>query len=353
MPAFRPSLCKFRVTYVFGFSTLFLLGTCLLLPDAMEHGLAKAQQSVSPSRSPEGQAQQAPPQQPPPQAPPPPVSNYDKTLFQKSIPSDQLAFLDQFSGVAAEDVIRDKQFRKLMKSFVPDCMFHYGRDMSLSDALDMVFKGSTLQVQVRDGRYMTMSGLNGPYLSGRGFLWIDMREGICLGGFYFHPTNGEPTPSVNVFSRQVVKEDYLKLSQLPPVFAEGLVQWSEESRVPPLTTRYFITGSNKKIMLEHDEDFCAPLSGTTAPADSSCVLMDADAADVDMNAAYYMDQTHHATNATAWMITGQDQVDWLQVRANTCGHGPDLLGCRIRMTHERTAVIVRRGPGPSPHPPHR
>jgi hypothetical protein len=42
--------------------------------------------------------------------------------------------LNQFSGVAAEDVIRDKQFRKLMKSFVPDCMFHYGRDMSLSTA---------------------------------------------------------------------------------------------------------------------------------------------------------------------------------------------------------------------------
>ena len=166
MPAFRPSLRKFRVTYVFGFSTLFLLATGLLLPNALEHGLAKAQESVSPSRPPEGQAQQAPPQQPPP-----PLSNYDKTLFQKPIPSDQLAFLNQFSGVAAEDVIRDKQFRKLMKSFVPDCRFHYGRDMSLSDALDMVFKGSTLQVQVRDGRYMTMSGLNRT---------IPLRPGISL-----------------------------------------------------------------------------------------------------------------------------------------------------------------------------
>jgi uncharacterized protein YecT (DUF1311 family) len=353
MPFFRPSLCKFRVTYVLGFIAMFLRPTGLLLPDAAGYGLANAQESISLSRPPEVQPQQVPPQPQQPQAPPSPVSNYDKALFQKPIPTDQLAFLNQFSGVAAKDVIRDKQFRKLMKSFVPDCMFHYGQDMSLSDALDMVFKGSTLQVQIRDGRYLTMSGLNGPYLSGRGFLWIDMQEGIGLGGFYFHPTNGEPTPSVNVFSRQVVKEDYLKLSQLPPVFAEDLVQWSEESRVPQLTTRYFITGSNKKIMLEHDEDFCATLSGAGAPADSSCVLMDADAADLDMNAAYYMDQTHHATNATAWMITGQDQVDWLQVRTNTCGHGPDPLGCRIRMTHERTAVIVKRGPGPSPHPPHR
>ncbi len=56
-----------------------------------------------------------------------------------------------------------------------------------------------------------------------------MQEGIGLGGFYFHPTNGEPTPSVNVFSRQVVKEDYLKLSQLPPVFAEA---WSSGLRSP-------------------------------------------------------------------------------------------------------------------------
>ena len=98
----------------------------------------------------------------------------------------------------------------------------------------------------------------------------------------------------------------------------------EESRVPPLTTRYFITGSNKKIMLEHDEDFCAPLSGSSAPADSGCVAMDADAR-LDMNAAYYMEQTHHATNATAWMITGQDQVDWLQLRVEhlRAWSGPD------------------------------
>jgi hypothetical protein len=112
MSPFRPSLCKFRVTYVFGFFTLFLLATGLLLPDALEHGLAKAQESVSPSRPPEGQAQQAPPQQPPPQAPPP-VSSYDKTLFQKPIPSDQLAFFNRFSEVAAEDVIRDKRYGTL------------------------------------------------------------------------------------------------------------------------------------------------------------------------------------------------------------------------------------------------
>ena len=152
-----------------------------------------------------------------------------------------------------------------------------------------------------------------------------------------------------------MKEDYLKLSQLPPAFDGDLVQWSEESRDPPAYDATFsLTARTKKIMLEHDEDFCAPLNGSSAPADSSCVVMDADAADLDMNAAYYMDRTHHATNATAWMITGQDQVDWLQLRVNTCGHGPHPMACRIRMTHERTAVIIKRGPVPTaPHPPHR
>src|ERR1700678_624725 len=184
-------------------------------------------------------------------------SYYDKAIFQKPIPADQLAFLKQFDGAPAKDLVRDKQFRKLMHSLLPDCVFHYGRDMPLTDALDMVFKGSTLPIQIRDGRYLMVSGRSGPYLAGRGFIWIDLQDGIALGGFYFHPTNGEPTPTVNVFSRQV-KEESLKMSQLPPAFAEDLNQWSVEFRVPPVTTRYFITGSNRKILLEHDEDYCAP-----------------------------------------------------------------------------------------------
>jgi uncharacterized protein YecT (DUF1311 family) len=72
--------------------------------------------------------------------------------------------------------------------------------------------------------------------------------------------------------------------------------------------------------------------------------MNADAADDDMIAASYLDQTHHATNATAWMINDPDQVAWLRVRDNTCGGVADPLGCRIRVTRERTRVILRRGP---------
>jgi uncharacterized protein YecT (DUF1311 family) len=269
-----------------------------------------------------------------------PVSNYDKAVFQKPIPNDQLAFLSQFDGTPSKDLVQNKQFRKLMHSVIPDCTFHYGWDMPLTDALEMVLKGSPLPVRIRDGRYVLISGRSGPYLAGRGFVWIDLQDGLALGGFYFHPTNGEPTPTVNVFSKQV-KEETLKMSQLPLAFAEDLSQWSVESKVPRVTTRYFITGSNKKILLEHDEDYCAPAAGVAPP---DCQQINADAADIDLNAAYYLEQTNHVPNATAWMITGDDQVAWLQVRENTCRVGPDPLGCRIRVTRERTHVILTQHP---------
>jgi len=72
-----------------------------------------------------------------------------------------------------------------------------------------------------------------------------------------------------------------------------------------------------------------------------------DAADADMNAAYFMKETHNAANATAWMLD-PEQTAWLAVRASTCV-GPNALGCRVRMTRERIHVIV--GPGaPRPRP---
>jgi uncharacterized protein YecT (DUF1311 family) len=79
--------------------------------------------------------------------------------------------------------------------------------------------------------------------------------------------------------------------------------------------------------------------------------MNADAADIDMNAAYYLEQTHHATNATAWMIVGDEQVAWIRIRDDACRVGPDPLGCHIRMTREHTHAIVNRQP--MPHPAHK
>jgi hypothetical protein len=83
--------------------------------------------------------------------------------------------------------------------------------------------------------YLVVSGRSGPYLAGRGFVWIDLQDGLALGGFYSA-------------HRQAV---------------------NTSMRTPP-----------------------------------------------------------------AWMITGDDQVAWLQVRDNTCRVGRDPLGCHIRLTRE-------------------
>lgn len=169
----RVFLPKVKVLPILDFLALWLMVAGLLVP-----GSANAQAGAPQTQS-----------SPPPAQAQGPVPQYDSAIFQKPIPRDQLSFLNQFAGQPSNDLFRDKQFRKLMHSFVPDCMFHYGSDMPLEDALDKVFTGSRVPVLIRDGRYVLVSGQNGPYLSGRGFLWIDMQEGIGLGGFFFHPTN--------------------------------------------------------------------------------------------------------------------------------------------------------------------
>lgn len=271
------------------------------------------------------------------------VAPYDKTIFQRTFPSDQLTFLTQFDGAPSNQLYRDKQFHKLTHAFVPGWMFHYGRDMSLPDALDLAMQGSATPVTVRGGRYVLLSGERGPYLQGRGFLWIDIQDGIALGGFYFQPTNGEPSPTLTIFSDQI-KEDSLELSQLPPEFAADMRLWQEQSNVPLISTRYFIGDLKKRILLEHDEDFCSYLPGINAPPPGDCENLDATAADMDMNTAYYLEQVHYATNATAYMIVGQDQTAFIELRERTCRTGPDPIGCRIRLTHEHLHTITRPMP---------
>ncbi len=75
--------------------------------------------------------------------------------------------------------------------------------------------------------------------------------------------------------------------------------------------------------------------------------MDADAADIDLTAAYYLEQTHYATNATAGMMT-QEQVLWIQTRESTCRANADPFRCRVILTREHTHVILHRN-----IPPHR
>lgn len=211
---------KLIISYALTFGAMVLMSVGLPQSRAAGGETRKPQEAGGPLRqSPASQTrapqdQESQPATPPPQEPQAELPPYDKAIFQPPIPSDQLAFLKSFDGAKSGNVINNKQYRKLIHSVIPDCMFHYGSDMSIPDALDLVIKGSPQPVQIRDGRYMLVSGRNGPYLAGRGFMWIDLQDGIALGGFYFHPTNGEPTPTVNIFSKQV-KVPSIEMSQLP------------------------------------------------------------------------------------------------------------------------------------------
>ena len=356
MRAMRGGVCLFRRMWVVRFVVGVLAVMALCVAGARAQDIPSADAPPEPDKN--VPVVQQPAQQPVHRAEP---SAADKAqaaepaapaggvpdVFEVRIPPDEMAFLSGMAGVASGEVIRDRQFKRLMKEFVPTGEFHYGRDMGLDSALHMVMDDSRVPAQIQDGRYFTIAGSRGPYLGGRGMIWIDMKEGIGIGAFYFHPTNGEPTPSVAVFSRQV-KERALGMTDMPEAFADDLSAWAQGSGVPALTTRYFITGGNMRVLLEHDEDYCSGASLNLVPEGEACEQMDADAADLDEVAAYYLDQVHYRMNATAWMI-GPDQQDWLVMRDRTCGGVADPLGCRIRVTREHIHVLTGR-PGPRPRP---
>jgi uncharacterized protein YecT (DUF1311 family) len=268
----------------------------------------------------------------PPEPPPPPA------VFQNPIPSDQLAFLNDYAGKTAKEIMKDKRFRNLMKQVTPRTEYHYGRDMPLSETSETLLEGAPLPIDVREGRYAMVASHGGPYLSGRAFLWFDMKEGIAMGGVYFHPVNGEPTPTLAIFSRQL-RQTSLSMSQLPPAFTEDLSQWALVAGLRWISPRYFIPESGKKYVLLHDEDYCAHPADTPAPPQDQCEELNAEAADADLNAADFMAQTHNAANATAWMLSPA-QVAWINLRNRSCGLGPNQLPCRIRMTRQRVGVVL-------------
>jgi uncharacterized protein YecT (DUF1311 family) len=268
-----------------------------------------------------------------PEPSPPPAA-----IFRNRIPPDQLAFLNDYAGKTAREIQKDKRFRNLMKLAIPRTEYHYGRDMPLSETGETLLDGDPLPIDIRDGRYAMVASHGGPYLSGRGFLWFDMHDGIALGGVYFHPVNGEPTPTLAIFSRQLT-ETALSMSQLPVAFQQDLAQWVLVAGPRLVSPRYFIPENGKKYVLVHDEDYCAYQSGAPPPPQDQCQEMNAEAADADVNAAYFMQETHNAANATAWML-GPDQVAWIGVRNQSCGLGPVGLPCRIRITRQRTRVLL-------------
>jgi hypothetical protein len=312
-----------------------------------------AQELPSPTSAPtssapapiERQDQPSPPPAPAPQnqhlAPP----AYDPAIFQRRIPPADLADLAQDAGMPSENLWRDKQFRKLVRNNTPNVMYHFGRDMPLHDAMDTAMNDSRIPVQVRDNRYVLLGGATSMFgFHGRAFVWFDTNEGIMLGGFYFNPTNGEPSPTLSVFSKQTA-ESTLALSQLPPAFAQDLNEWTIQAGIPPITTRYFIDDQKKRTLLQHDEDFCAAPDGSTGPVapDDPCEQLNENAADIDLTAAEYLEAIHYATNGTAWTASG-DHSAWIQQVSATCGIGPAALPCRIRITRQRTRRILAGRP---------
>jgi len=266
--------------------------------------------------------------------PPPPPA-----VFQNRIGSDQLAFLNDYAGRPEKDAFKDKRLYKLFKQFVPRTEYHYGHDMPLREASETVLDSKSLPVRIRDGRYVTVATKEGEYLSGRGFLWFDMREGIAVGGIYFHPVNGEPTPTLAIFSNQL-NQTSLAMSQLPAAFAQDLAQWILEAGLKFVSPRYFIPANGKKYVLVHDEDYCWHDANHPAPPQDKCEELNAEGADADLNAAWFMSKTHNAANATAWML-GPEQAAWVTFRDRSCGIGPGSFPCRIRLTRRRTYAILR------------
>jgi len=284
-------------------------------------GLAAQQ---APGDGPGAAAANAPPGSPPP------------ATFKDTIPAAQLAFLKDYDGKMPDEIRKDKRFKQLEKWVTPSTRYFYHYDKALSEARDEVMNNEPLPIQVRDNRYVMVGTAGGPnqHMQGRGFLWFDMQAGVGLGGIYFHPTNGEPTPTLAIFSRQLT-DTALSMGQLPEAFYDDFAQWAGAAHLHTVEPRYFIPANGRKYVLVHDEDFCAHPDGAPPPA--GCEQLNAEAADADMNAAYFMQQTGNAADATAYML-GPDQIAWLGVRDRTCGLGG--YACRIAITRRRTGVLL-------------
>ena len=234
--------------------------------------------------------------------------------------SAQTEFPKQYDGAPSGDLYRDKHFRKLMKSFVPDCLFHCGRDMPLGDALDVVLKDSRVPVRVRDGRYVTVPGLGGP-LPARARVFVDGSADWDWAGRVLVSSDewGADAQPGGVFAAGEGRPDELWRVAAGVRAGYGEMDCGFASAVS--ADGLLITGENRRILLEHDADYCSPAYGRVGPGGSGCEQIKADAADLDVTAAYYLEQVHYATNGTAWMI-GPDQQAWLG------GEGKDVWrGC--------------------------
>ena len=259
-------------------------------------------------------------------------------VFQNPIPAAQLAFLSDYSGKTARSILKDKRFRNLTKRAIPDSECRYGHDVMLCTMVVTLLDNDPMPIRIRDGRYAMVASRGGPMVNGYGFLWFDLEDGIAIGGVYSHPTNGESAPELAIFSRQL-RDSSLSIGQFPPAFQRDLSQWILATGLYLVSTRYFIPENGKRYALLHDEDYCAYRRDIPPPPRAQCEELNAEAAEVDVNAAYFLAQTHNAANAPAWTL-GPDQEAWMGKREQSCGLGPAGLLCRLRLTRQRTQVLI-------------
>jgi hypothetical protein len=228
-------------------------------------------------------------------------------VFHASLSSDQRALLASYEGMTAKEVTRSARFRAFVDTVVPYAPFHYGIDIPLTQAIHAILNQSDEPVQMHDGRYLLLTTSTGNPRR-RAILWVDLQTGATIGGIFFRPSNGEPTPTLTLFSRQVAHET-VRVTQLPAAFKRDLQQWSNTAGIPLVTTRYFVNAANRKSVLTHDEDYCKPAPGQPVLAKEACEQRNVQAADIDIAAASFLGQTHYASNATMHMAAGSAQAE--------------------------------------------
>jgi hypothetical protein len=126
----------------------------------------------------------------------------ERAIFRETIASDQLGVLSDYAGKPTNEALRESKVRRVMDTLVPYAPFHFGMDRPLPNVIEAVLLRSSVPIGIRDGRYMMLATDAGSS-PGRGFLWIDLQQGVAVGGIFFHPSNGEPTPTLTLFSKQV------------------------------------------------------------------------------------------------------------------------------------------------------
>ncbi len=235
-------------------------------------------------------------------------ANLRLVSFAKPIAGTPLGILKEYAGQPANGLVRQQGFRDLVSEVVPYVPFHLGSDIPLPNAIEIFFLASTSPLEIREGRYAMLNGVRGMGGRGRAFLWADTQGEIALAGIFFYPSNGEPSPTLTIFSRKV-DQAAPGMSHFPAAFIRDLNRWQEAEGVPPVTTRYFINALGEKTVLVHDEDFCSRPTAMPAPASDVCKQMNADARAIDREATAFLKQTHSASNATAHMIAGPSSLD--------------------------------------------